>query len=63
MVDTRCDPAYLAWLLAWDMNFLPDVDAKHENVDVGGGEHFIILGSHGAVDSKVLIVYDHEWDR
>lgn len=60
MADTFCDPDYLAWLLAWDFNFLPDVDARHENFDIGGNKRMIILGSH-TIDSKVLIIYDQDW--
>lgn len=61
MTDTRCVPNYLPWLLAWDQNWLPDPDCKHELEDLGGDEYMIVLGSHGAVDSKMLIKYDNDW--
>lgn len=61
MAIERCNPDYLPWLLAWVQNWLPDKDAKHELVDLGGGEYMIILGSHGECDSKLLVKYDHNW--
>lgn len=61
MSPQRCNPEYLPWLLAWNQNWLPDPDCKHELLDLGGDEYMVILGSHGAVDSKVLIEYDHNW--
>lgn len=62
MSDTehRCDPDYLPWLLAWDFNFLPDLDCKHELTDLGADQYMIILGSH-TIDSKCLFKYDHNW--
>ncbi|GAH94439.1 unnamed protein product, partial [marine sediment metagenome] len=60
MPDTRCMPDYLPWLLAHDFNLLPDVDCKHELIDLGGDKYMIILGSH-TIDSKVLIKYDQDW--
>jgi len=61
MPPARCQPDFLPWLLAWEQDWLPIEECKHELIDLGGDEYLIILGNHGTVDSKVLIKYDHNW--
>lgn len=60
MSDERCDPEYLPWFIAWDLNFLPDAEAMHELEDLGGDNYMILLASHN-IQSNVLFKYDNEW--
>lgn len=62
MAEDRYHDDYLPWLLAWDFNFLPDVDCKHEHEDLGEGKHMIFLASH-TINSKCLFIFDQEWGR
>lgn len=62
MADERCADGFLPWLLAWEQNWLPDEDCKHEHDDLGGDRHMIFLASH-TINSKMLFIYDQEWGR
>ncbi|MCK5612173.1 hypothetical protein KAR91_60435 [Candidatus Pacearchaeota archaeon] len=62
MPDERCTDAFLPWLLAWEQNWLPDEDGKHENDDIGDDRQMVFLASHN-INSKMLFIYDQEWGR
>jgi len=62
MPDERSTDAFVPWLLAWEMNFLPDVDAKHEIYILDDNKVMVFLASH-TINSKCLFIYDQEWDR
>lgn len=59
MTETYVHPDYLPWLLAHDFNFLPDVDAMHEDWDLGGDDYMVLLASY-TVTSNILFTYDNE---
>ena len=58
---TRCADNYLPWLLAYDFNFLPDADCKHELEDLGDDKFMVFLASH-TINSKCLFIYDQDWE-
>lgn len=62
MSDERCTDAFVPWLLAWQQNWLPDVDCMHEVQDIGNDKLMVLLASHTIV-SNCLFVYDQEWAR
>lgn len=62
MADERCTDAFVPWLLAWQQNWLPDVDAMHELEDIGDNKVMVLLASHTIV-SNCLFIYDQEWGR
>lgn len=62
MIEERCTKAFVPWLLAWQHNWLPDVDAKHELEDIGDDKMMCFLASH-KINSKCLFIYDMEWGR
>lgn len=62
MTEERCTDAFVPWLLAWQQNWLPDVDGKHEHEDLGGDMHMVFLASH-TINSKCLFIYDQNWGR
>lgn len=57
MADTHYPADYIPWLLAWDYNFLPCFDAKHEVMAAADDNIFVILGSN-TIDTRCLFVYD-----
>ncbi len=62
MAEERCTDAFVPWLLAWQQNWLPDVDAMHELDDIGDDRMMCFLASH-TINSKCLFIYDQEWGR
>lgn len=55
MENAKCPDVYLPWYVAWDCNFLPDVDCKHENLEASDDQRMIILGSN-TINSRCLFI-------
>ena len=52
---------YLPFFIAWDLNFLPDDQGKHEVEALADNHAMILLASHN-VTSNVLIKYDRDYE-
>jgi len=60
-MSTHYPLEYLPFLLAWDMNLLPDAEGKHEVEALADNHAMILLASHN-VTSNILIKYDRDYE-
>jgi len=56
----RCPASYYPWLLAWDYNFLPDDEGKHEVEELPDDKIMVLLASFN-VRSNCLFLCDQNW--
>lgn len=61
MADTRCEPVYLAWLLAHDFRLAPFDSIMSELTDLGGDQFMVSIASIED-NTNLLIIYDQAWE-